>query len=212
MKRILQFITNGETVNDIVDQVRRVLEGGCKWIQLRMKDFDDKEIISAIEQIKPMCATHQATLIMNDRVDLAKIYNLDGVHLGREDMCIPEARQILGDNAIIGATANTFEEVLELSQQSVNYFGIGPMRYTDTKKNLRPFIGLTGYHDIVESMRQTDITKPAVAIGGITNDDVYDLLDTGLWGVAVSSAIAKATDITQATAKIMKIVNEFPEI
>lgn len=209
MDKVLQFITNGSTVVQIVEQVKAVLEGGCKWIQIRMKNSTDDDIKKVLDQVKPMCNHHGAKLIMNDRVDIAKIFNLDGVHVGFEDMSVEEARNILGENAIIGVTANTIEEIFELSEKPMNYFGIGPMRFTETKRNLRPLIGLEGYHKIMCAMRETGITKPAVAVGGINISDVYDLLDAGLWGVAVSGAIANSSQIKDTTSQFMSIINKF---
>lgn len=209
MEKVLQFITNASTEVGVVEQVAQVLEGGCRWIQLRLKDFDTPAMEKVIERVKPMCLHHKATLIMNDRVDLAAKFKLDGVHVGYEDMPVAEARQILGDEAIIGVTANTIEDIWELSQQPMSYFGIGPMRFTTTKKNLKPLIGLSGYHKIVAAMRETGVTKPAVAVGGIVLDDVNDLLELGMWGIAVSGAIGNAPDIKETTRGFMKIINEF---
>ena len=207
--KILQFITDGTNCLEIIGQIEQVIEGGCRWIQVRMKDFDDKSIEKVLESVKPLCDKVKAKCIMNDRVDMAAKFHLDGVHLGREDMCVEEARQILGEDAIIGVTANTIEEIIELAQKPMSYFGIGPLRYTTTKKNLSPMIGLPGYHDIVTSMVETGITKPAVAVGGILLSDVNDLLEAGLWGVAVSGAIAKSSNPTDETRKFMDIVNSF---
>lgn len=210
-QHILQFITNGNEVADTVRQIKCAVAGGCRWIQIRMKDTDTHAIEKVLEEVKPLCDQTEAKIIMNDRVDIAAYYKLAGVHLGNDDMCVQEARQILGDDAIIGVTANTIEEILELFQQPMSYFGIGPMRYTTTKKNLRPLIGLSGYHDIVTAMRETGVYKPAVAVGGIELSDVYDLLDLGLWGVAVSGAIAKADNIEKATRDFVEAVNKFDD-
>ena len=207
--KTLQFITDGSNVLEIIGQVNQVLDGGCRWIQIRMKEFDDKDIEKVLEAVAPLCKEVGAVCIMNDRVDMAANFHLDGVHLGKEDMCVQEARQILGEDAIIGVTANTIEDIFELSQQPMNYFGIGPMRFTNTKKKLSPVIGLDGYHKIVSAMREIGITKPAVAVGGITLNDVYDLLDLGLWGVAVSGAIAHTSNPTLETEKFMEIINKF---
>ena len=206
--KILQFITHGATAEATVAQVAAVLAGGCRWIQLRMKHFADYDIERVIERVKPLCGEYGAVCIMNDRVDLVAKYHLNGVHIGPEDMPVAEARQILGDDAIIGVTANTFDQILELSQQPVSYFGLGPMRFTTTKERLRPVIGLDGYHTLMQSMVQTGIDKPAVAVGGITLSDVHNLLATGLWGVAVSGAIAGAPDMTAATKQFMKQIQQ----
>lgn len=208
-KHVLQFITDGATPLAVIEQVKDVLEGGCRWIQLRLKDFADSDITEVVEAVKPMCRRHKSMLIMNDRVDIAAKHNLDGVHLGKGDMPVAEARQILGEDAIIGVTANTLEDIIFLSQQPMSYFGLGPMRFTTTKKNLSPEIGLQGYHNLVEGMRATGVTKPAVAIGGITLEDVNDLLELGLWGVAVSGAIAKSKNRKESTEKFMDIISKF---
>lgn len=207
--KMLQFITDGKTKEEIVSQVKAVLRGGCKWIQIRMKDFSDEDIREVVSVVAPQCAEAGAVCIMNDRVDIAKEYGLDGVHLGFGDMSVEEARNILGETTLIGVTANTIEQIIMLSQSPMSYFGIGPMRFTTTKKNLSPEIGLMGYHELVEAMRQTSVNKPAVAVGGITEEDVYDLLDAGLWGVAVSGAIAHTGDPEASTCRFIKIINEF---
>lgn len=207
--KILQFITHGATVEQTVRQVEEVVAGGCRWVQLRMKKFSDHDIERVIERAKPICRAAGAICIIDDRVDMAAKHGLDGVHLGPDDMPVNEARNILGENAIIGVTANTIEQIIELAQQPMSYFGLGPMRFTDTKEHLSPLIGLAGYHNLVEAMRETGVTKPAVAVGGITLNDVYDLLDTGLWGVAVSGAIAKSTDMQAATRQFIQITDNF---
>lgn len=209
MRKILQFITDGTTSTEIISQIKDAVSGGCRWVQIRMKHFSDKEIENVVESVLQFCRENGVCCIMNDRVDIAAKYQLDGVHLGREDMCVAEARQILGDKAIIGMTANTIEDILLLSQQPINYFGIGPMRFTVTKKNLSPSIGLSGYKEIISFMNDTGICTPAVAIGGITCDDVHELLDIGLWGVAVSSAIAHAGNPKIATSRFLLEINKF---
>ena len=208
-KKVLQFITDGDSAKEIISQIKEVIAGGCFWVQLRMKEFPDNDIEKVIEAVKPLADEKGVTLIMNDRVDMASRYSLDGVHLGDDDMSVAEARNILGDKALIGVTANTFEDILLKSQESVDYFGIGPYRYTTTKKNLKSVIGLQGYDYIVNAMKETGIDKPAVAIGGIMLEDVNDLMELGLWGVAVSGAITKASDRKEATEKFMKVIEKF---
>ncbi|MCH5247499.1 MAG: thiamine phosphate synthase [Muribaculaceae bacterium] len=208
-KKVLQFITDGNSAEEIISQIKEVIAGGCFWVQLRMKEFPDNAIEKVIEAVKPLTDEKGVTLIMNDRVDMASRYSLDGVHLGDDDMSVAEARNILGDKALIGVTANTFEDILLKSQESVDYFGIGPYRYTTTKKNLKSVIGLQGYDYIVNAMKETGIDKPAVAIGGIMLEDVNDLMELGLWGVAVSGAITKASDRKEATEKFMKVIEKF---
>ena len=137
-EKILQFITDGSTPKEVISQIKSVIAGGCKWVQIRMKEATDGEIEEVILAVKPLCAEKQVVLIIDDRVDLASIYGLDGVHLGDDDMSAEEARNILGEKAIIGVTANTFSDILLKSQLPIDYFGIGPYKPTSTKKNLKP--------------------------------------------------------------------------
>lgn len=208
-KKVLMFITDGKSVDEIVKQVKEVLAGGCFWIQLRMKDFTDEDIEKAIREIKPICDKHGATLIIDDRVDFASKYSLDGVHLGDDDMSVEEARNILGDKVLIGVTANTIEHIILMSQKPMDYFGVGPYKFTTTKKNLKPIIGLQGYHDIFTAMQETGVDKPMVAIGGIDLQDVNDLMEIGIWGVAVSGAIAHSKNPKKTTEEFMNVISGF---
>ena len=201
---MLQFITNTACGIDVTDQVRQVLEGGCEWIQLRMKDASDDSIRKVVEEIKPMCKENEAILILDDRVELAKELELDGVHLGKSDMPPSKARLILGAGAIIGVTANTFEDIELVRALDIDYIGIGPFRYTTTKSNLSPVLGLEKYSDIIKRMHSAGIEIATVAIGGITTEDVASLIDTGVNGVAVSGAIANADDIKAETTLFLE--------
>ena len=196
---MLQFITNTNVALPVVEQVKAVLDGGCRWIQIRMKDASDDEIADVVGQIKPMCIEKEAFLLLDDRVELAKKLDVGGVHLGHNDMPPSQARMILGPAAVIGCTANTFDDIKSRSALDIDYFGIGPFRHTTTKKNLAPVLGIEGIHDIVRQMREAEINIPIVAIGGIRLDDVTPLMQAGVNGIAVSGAIAGADDPTAAT-------------
>lgn len=204
---MLQFITNTEVELDVTQQVREVLAGGCKWVQLRMKDSSDDDIREIVNEIKPFCKDHDAILILNDRVELAKELEVDGVHLGKTDMKPEEARLILGSGAIIGVTVNTFEDVDLVKNLDIDYIGIGPFRKTSTKKNLAPILGIEGYQNIIEKMRTAEIEIPAVAVGGISFDDIGPLFSAGINGVAVSGAIASAESPERATKKFLSIIS-----
>ena len=170
------------------------LEGGCKWIQLRMKDASDDEVRKAAAEIQPMCKEHEAVFLLDDRVELAKELHADGVHLGKNDMPIDEARRILGEEYISGGTANTFDDIPRIASQGADYIGCGPFRFTTTKKNLAPVLGIEGYRDIIAKMRNAGINIPMVAIGGITPDDIDEILATGVQGIAVSGTVLNADD------------------
>ena len=189
---MIQFITHSNTRYDYVEGARLALEGGCRWIQLRMKDAQEVDFLLAAKQIGAMCKEYGATFILDDHVEWVGITGADGVHLGKNDMPVDEARNQLGANRIIGGTANTFEDVERLWHQGANYIGCGPYRFTTTKKNLSPVLGLDGYRHIISKMKAHDINIPVVAIGGILQPDIKDVMATGVSGIAVSGAILDA--------------------
>lgn len=189
---MIQFITHSNTRYGYVEGARLALEGGCRWIQLRMKDASEVDFLLAAKQIGAMCKEYGATFILDDHVEWVGITGADGVHLGKNDMPVDEARNQLGANRIIGGTANTFEDVERLWRQGANYIGCGPYRFTTTKKNLSPVLGLDGYRHIISQMKAHDINLPVVAIGGILQPDIKDVMATGVSGIAVSGAILNA--------------------
>ncbi|MCI8998028.1 MAG: thiamine phosphate synthase [Muribaculaceae bacterium] len=201
---MLQFITHPSDKYSIPEEVQMVLEGGCKWIQLRMKDASDEEFRETALEIIPMCQENEAFLVFDDRVELAMELSVHGVHLGKNDMNPLLARETMGAAAIIGCTANTAEDIIKFKGWDVDYVGLGPFRYTTTKSNLSPVIGLEGYEKIVKEIRAADILLPIVAIGGITIDDIEPLMKTGINGIAMSGAIINATDPVAYTAEVLK--------
>lgn len=203
---MLQYITNTECGVPIKDQVRAVLDGGGRWIQVRMKDATDEEIGKVIEEIMPMCLETEAFLILNDRVELAKKLNVGGVHLGKDDMPPSQARVVLGAAAVIGVTANTIDDIERVRYLDIDYIGLGPYRFTETKKNLAPVLGLEGIREICDKTQKEEILIPKVAIGDVKYDDVAALMDAGVNGVAVSGAIAFAKDIREETRRFVDLL------
>lgn len=203
---MLQFITNTDCKVPVKDQIFAVIEGGCRWVQIRMKDASDDEIKSVVNEIMPTCIEKEVFLILNDRVDLAKELNVGGVHLGREDMPPSKARMMLGPAAVIGVTANTYSDIIAVSALDIDYYGIGPFRHTTTKKNLSPVLGIDGIRKICYEMEENHIEIPRVAVGGIGYDDILPLLEAGVNGVAVSGAIANASDIAAETKRFISLL------
>ena len=191
-KLSLQFITHYTERYTYLDSVRIALEGGCRWIQLRMKEASPEEILPIALEALALCRKYNATFIIDDHVEIAKQIKADGVHLGKLDMPITEARKTLGKDFIIGGTANTFEDVQMLYKDGADYIGCGPFQYTTTKKNLSPVLGLEGYCHIISQMKKTNIHLPIVAIGGITPKDIPSLMETGITGIALSGSILRA--------------------
>ena len=202
--RAIQFITHTTDSIGYVEGARLALEGGCKWVQLRMKDATDDEVRNAAAAIQPLCKEHEAVFLLDDRVELTKELHADGVHLGKNDMPVDEARRILGEEYIIGGTANTFEDIERLARQGADYIGCGPFRFTTTKKNLAPVLGIDCYREIIEKMSKAGIDLPVVAIGGITADDIDAILATGVRGIAVSGTVLNADD---PVAMMKKLIN-----
>ena len=195
----LQFITHFTERYSYVDSARIALEGGCRWVQLRMKEASDEEFIAAARQVRELCSSYGATFIIDDRVHLVEEVGADGVHLGLKDMPISAARQLLGPSYIIGGTANRLEDAIAHIEAGADYIGCGPFRYTTTKKNLSPVLGLEGYHSIVKGINGF----PIVAIGGITLEDIPQILSTGVNGVALSGSVLNAEDPVQQMRKIV---------
>lgn len=189
---MIQFITHSNERYDHVEGAKLALQGGCRWIQLRMKDAMETDFLRAAKKIRRLCDEYHATFILDDHVEWVGLTGADGVHLGKNDMPVDEARKMLGRNKIIGGTANTFEDVERLSRQGADYIGCGPFRFTTTKKNLSPVLGLEGYRDITAQMKDHDIQLPIVAIGGILHQDIPAIMQTGVTGIAVSGAILNA--------------------
>lgn len=189
---MIQFITHSNERYDHVEGAKLALQGGCRWIQLRMKDAMEIDFLRAAKKIRRLCDEYHATFILDDHVEWVGLTGADGVHLGKNDMPVDEARKMLGRNKIIGGTANTFEDVERLFRQGADYIGCGPFRFTTTKKNLSPVLGLEGYRDITAQMKAHDIQLPIVAIGGILHQDIPAIMQTGVTGIAVSGAILNA--------------------
>lgn len=203
---MIQFITHSNNRYGYVDGARLAFEGGCRWVQLRMKEATETEFMAAAAEIGRLCKEHGATFVIDDHVEWVEKTGADGVHLGKNDMPIDEARKILGNDKIIGGTANTFEDVERLYRQGANYIGCGPFRFTTTKKNLSPVLGLEGYQHIVDQMKSHGINLPIVAIGGILESDIKSILATGVSGIAVSGGILNAENPAEEMQRFLKLV------
>lgn len=205
----IQFITHYNEKLSYIDSVRIALEGGCKWIQLRMKDADEFLLEETALVVQKMCKVYDATFIIDDNVLLAQKIEADGVHLGKNDMPIAEARKILGEAYIIGGTVNSFEDIIRtIKTATPDYFGCGPFRFTSTKKNLAPILGHEGYREITQKMRDNNINIPLIAIGGIHKEDISDLLRCGANGVAMSGSVINTSDPIQEMKDIIEIFKQ----
>ena len=204
---MIQFISHYSERYSYLDSIQLALEGGCRWIQLRMKDATDDEVRPIAIKAQQLCRQYHATFIIDDRVALVRELGADGVHLGKNDMPIREARQLLGPDFIIGGTANTFEDAKAHYEASADYIGCGPFRFTTTKKKLAPVLGLEGYRSIIHQIHEAKIDIPVVAIGGITTADIPAILQTGITGIALSGTVLRADDPIAEMNHIINIIN-----
>ncbi len=197
----LHYITQ-----DIVDVPHQELaitacSAGIDWVQLRLKNRSYNEWEDIAFKTEMVCRKYHARLIINDNVSIAKAVKADGVHLGKTDMSPREARLELGSKAIIGGTANSFEDIEKLNEEGVDYIGLGPFRFTTTKENLSPVLGIEGYKTILVQCKKKGITIPIIAIGGIQIEDVKLIAETGVYGIAVASAIGCAPNMFEAAKR-----------
>lgn len=202
----LQYISQGNTVEEQLFNIRKALDNGCEWIQLRFKNASTAELFDVAETAKILCDVFSAYLIINDNVHLAQQLDADGVHVGLTDMNVAAARTILGREKIIGATANTFEDIQNHIENGCNYIGLGPFQFTTTKEKLSPILGVEGYRSIIEKMKAKKIQIPIYAIGGIQLTNVESIMETGVHGIAVSGLITQSENpselITQLNEKL----------
>lgn len=200
----LQYISQGNTLQEQELCIRKALDNGIEWVQVRWKNAPENELSSLCEISKQLCSEYQAVCIINDHVQIAKEIDADGVHLGLNDSAIEEARLILGENKIIGGTANTLADIIRRIKESCDYIGLGPLRFTTTKEKLSPVLGFEGYQAIIDGLREKSIDIPKIfAIGSITLEDILPLQEIGIYGVAVSGLITKQPTLMNELKKVM---------
>lgn len=178
-------------------------KNGIRWIQLRVKNKPFEDWLQIAKDVKQICNHFQTTLIINDHAEIAKAVDADGVHVGKNDVTVLAARKIVGESKIIGATANSLEDILAHQKNGVHYIGLGPYKFTKTKEKLNPILGLEGY-SIIQQSNNSSI--PIIAIGGIQLEDVQPLMNTGIHGVAVSSVINLADDKPKVISSFLELL------
>jgi thiamine-phosphate pyrophosphorylase len=187
--------------------IRSIIDSPVDWLQLRFKNISSAEVKRITQSIASEFDQKERTLIMNDYPAVCESENLAGVHLGKNDMNPDDARKMLGDEKVIGGTANSFDDILKLYKSGVDYIGLGPFRFTNTKKNLSPVLGLKGYETLLKKMSEADIHLPIIAIGGIKPEDVEGLMNTGVHGIAVSSAITEQKNPVKSIQEFLEKIN-----
>lgn len=181
----------------IVEAVKEAIAGGATLIQLREKLISSRDFLSMAFEIKKLIVKQSIPLIINDRLDIALACNADGLHIGQDDIPLPIARKILGNDRIIGVSVSTIDEALEAEKDGADYLGVGAMFPTNTKND-----ACTVSIDTLTKIRESaDI--PVVAIGGINEMNALQLKDARIHGIAVVSAIFGHDDIS-GRSRIMR--------
>ncbi|PIB35216.1 thiamine-phosphate diphosphorylase [Reichenbachiella sp. 5M10] len=192
----LHYISQETPGKTHLQNIEEACKAGVDWVQLRLKNKSEEEVLDIATQAKAICKEHKAKLIINDYVAIAKKVKANGVHLGQGDMDPIEARKLLGDRPYIGGTANTWDQVEALAMAQVDYIGLGPFRDTTTKENLSPILGIKGISAILNHMIIEDVHIPIIAIGGIRVEDIFDLQLSGCHGIAIASLINSSENKT----------------
>lgn len=183
------------------EQVRRLIEGGARFIQLREKSLSSGEFFADAAQAVKFAHEHSAQIIINDRVDVTLALHADGVHLGQDDLWPDEARKILGPDAIIGFSTHSVEQASDALKLPVDYLAIGPIFGTSTKENPDPIVGPDGLHAVRKAIGE----MPLVAIGGIDLDSLSTVYDAGANSAAVISSIISQPD--QIAERVRQFLN-----
>lgn len=187
------------------EQARIACEAGAKWIQYRSLYKSDIELLQEINEIAAICDDWGATLIVTNHYHLLDKADIQGVHIEDFHADFLAIRRIIGEEKTLGASALNIDDVIRINNTvAVDYIGCGPYAHTDTKPNDYPLLGIKGYKDIVGSMHERGIDIPLLAVGGVTDNDVDELLNAGVYGVAVSAAVNKATNPAEAYKAIYR--------
>lgn len=194
----LQFITHDIERLTHIEQVQLACEAGAKWIQYRCLTKDDDALLEDIHAIAEICDDWGATLIVTDHIHLNRKADIQGFHIEDFDADFKAIREQLGEDMTIGGSSNTVEGLIRLAAEGVDYAGCGPFSTTTTKPNNSPLLGIEGYKNIVAILHEKGISLPVLAVGGVTLTDVEPLMETGIFGIAASSAINKADDLKAA--------------
>ena len=197
----IYFITHQNEKYSYLESAKLALDNGIRLIQLRMKNKPLSEIKQTAYVLKEECEKYKAKLIINDNSELAFEIGADGVHLGQKDEAISLARNKIRANQIIGMTCNTKEQIFQAYEAKADYIGLGPYRFTSTKENLSPILGIEGYKDI-------NLDIPIYAIGGIRLEDAKQLSETGVYGIAISSLILESKEPEKIIKELRKYFKE----
>lgn len=200
---LLYAVTDRRWLNGraLYDDVKKSLDGGVTFVQLREKNLDTETFLSEAIELQKLCKEYNVPFVINDNIDIAVQMNADGVHVGQKDMNVQDVRKILGNDKIIGVSAQTVEQALRAQSYGADYLGVGAMFPTGSKSDADA-VSFETLRDICSS-----VSIPVIAIGGITPENVKKLKGSGICGVAVISAIYANKDITVAARNLKETVS-----
>jgi len=199
----LCLVADAEAAGDrnLVFIIREAVEAGTTLVQLRGKKLSTRQFLNMALEASEYLKSRNIPFIINDRIDVALACKADGVHLGQEDLPLPFARQILGEQRLVGISVNTIKEAEEAEAKGASYIGAGPIFYTPSKEELRTILHLEGLRTIREKVK-----IPILAIGGIQAKNARDVISAGADGIAVISALMASDDIRKATRKLLEAI------
>lgn len=180
----------------LYEQVEEALKGGATFIQLREKELDDESFLAEAIEIQKLCRQYRVPFVINDNVEIARKINADGVHVGQSDMEAGDVRAILGEDKILGVSAQTVAQAVLAEQRGADYLGVGAVFQTGSKADADDVS-----HETLKAICEA-VRIPVVAIGGIGKHNVLQLKGSGIDGIAVISAIFASKDIQKATAEL----------
>lgn len=186
---------------DLCKAVEDSIKGGATIVQLREKFISDGEFLKIAKELQKVTKKYNIPLIINDNVKIAKEIDAEGVHIGQRDETLEEARKILGEDKIIGVSVGSLEEAEKAEKGGADYLGIGAVFFTGSKKDINEPLGLKNLKKITDS-----ISIPSVAIGGIHLDNVKEVMNCGVDGVAVISEILGKDDIEEASRTVLSFI------
>lgn len=202
----LHFITHDIPQHSHVQQSQIACEAGAKWIQYRCLSKTDDELLADINLIAEICDDWGATLIVTDHIHLKGKADIQGFHIEDMDADFIALRKQIGEEYTLGGSANTVENLIRLAEEGADYAGFGPFSITTTKPNNAPMLGYKGYAYAVEQLQLKNIDLPFLAVGGVTLIDIPDLMGTGIYGIAASSAINQAENMYDAYTDFYKAI------
>ena len=186
----------------LYEQVEEALKGGATFVQLREKELDDDTFLAEAIEIQELCKRYKVPFVINDNVEIARKMNADGVHVGQSDMEAGDVRALLGEDKILGVSAQTVEQAILAEQRGADYLGVGAVFHTGSKADADDVS-----HETLKAICEA-VSIPVVAIGGIGKHNVLKLSGSGICGIAVISAIFAAEDITSATAELKALTEQ----